>query len=66
VVATFDTEQQLRTYVRWEKLSKDGDNRGTFEHGIALASCESWEKSSQQLTDEDAANFAHNPDPSML
>jgi hypothetical protein len=66
LVATFGSEQQLRAYVRWATLRMDGENRGKFEQGSALASCESWEQSSQPLTNEDAVNVVHNPTPNML
>ena len=65
LVATFDTEEQLRAYVRWATLSvKDGDYQ--FEKGSALASFHQFDYSSEPLTDEDATAVDHNPSPSML
>jgi hypothetical protein len=66
LVATFDSQQQLRAYVRWATLQSTGERSGKFEQGSALASYESWEESDQPLTDEDATAVVHNPSPSML
>jgi hypothetical protein len=66
LVATFDSEQQLLSYVRWATLSETGPQAGKFEQGSALASYQSWEQSQEPLTDEDAEAVVHNPTPSML
>ena len=66
LVATFDSEQQLRAYVRWATLQETGPRRGKFEQGSALASYQSWEQSAAPLTGEDASAVVHNPSPSML
>lgn len=66
LVASFDSEQQLRAYVRWATLEETGPRTGKFEQGSALASYQSWEESSSPLTDEDASAVVHNPSPSML
>ena len=66
LVATFDSEQQLRAYVRWATLQETGPRSGKFEQGSALAGYNSWEESNQPLTDDDAASVFHNPTPSML
>ena len=66
LVGTFDSEQQLLTYVRWATLRDLGDNRGKFEQGSALAGYESWQRSVELLTDDDPKNVVHNPTPSML
>jgi hypothetical protein len=66
LVATFDSQQQLRAYVRWATLQSTGERSGKFEQGSALASYESWEESEKPLTDEDATAVVHNPSPSML
>ena len=42
LVATFDSEQQLLSYVRWATLEDHGDGRGKFEQGSALAVYEAW------------------------
>ena len=66
LVATFGSEQQLLSYVRWATLQDLGERRGKFEQGSALASYEAWESSPQALTDEDPSAVLHNPTPSML
>ena len=65
LVATFDTEEQLRAYVRWATLSERNGVR-QFEKGSALASCHQFGYSSEPLTDEDVTAVVHNPSPSML
>jgi hypothetical protein len=66
LVATFDSQQQLRSYVRWGTLQSLGERAGKFEQGSALAGYEAWEESDQPLTEEDAGAVVHNPSPSML
>ena len=66
LVATFDSEQQLRAYVRWATLEEHGERRGKFEQGSALAGFEAWEHATAHLTEDDAAGVTHNPTPSML
>lgn len=66
LVATFDSEQQLLSYVRWATLEDLGERRGKFEQGSALAGYQAWEASTEPLTEEDAADLLHNPSPSML
>lgn len=66
LVATFDSEPQLRSYVRWATLQETGPRRGKFEQGSALASYQAWEESPSPLTDEDETAVVHNPTPSML
>ncbi len=66
LVATFDSEQQLRAYVRWATLQETGVRSGKFEQGSALAGYNSWEESNQPLTEDDATSVVHNPTPSML
>jgi hypothetical protein len=66
LVATFDSHQQLRAYVRWATLKELGKQAGKFEQGSALAGYEAWEESSEPLTDDDATVVVHNPSPSML
>ena len=66
LVATFSSEQQLRAYVRWATLKETGPRAGKFEQGSALASYNSWEESTEPLTDEDETSVVHNPTPSML
>lgn len=66
LVATFGSEQQLLAYVRWSTLKGLGGRRGKFEQGSALAGYDSWEHSSEPLTDEEPTTVVHNPTPSML
>ena len=65
LVATFDSEQQLLAYVRWAKLSEK-EGVAKFEQGSSLVGYQGWSQSNEPLTDEDAAEVAHNPSPSML
>jgi hypothetical protein len=65
LVATFDGEQQLRSYVRWATLSEH-DGVCKFEQGSSLASYQGWSHSAEPLTDEDETAVDHNPTPSML
>ena len=66
LVATFDSEQQLRSYVRWATLKSEGEGRGKFEQGSSLATSDAWESADHPLTEEDAEAVDHNPTPSML
>jgi hypothetical protein len=66
LVATFDSDPQLRAYVRWATLEEFGDQRGKFEQGSSLAGYERWESAPQPVTDDDPQAVVHNPSPSML
>lgn len=67
LAATFDSEAQLRAYVRWATLESHGEGRGKFEQGSALASYDRWQAAAAPLSSEDdAADVGHNPTPSML
>ena len=66
LVATFSSEAQLRSYVRWATLEETGPRQGKFEQGSALAGYSSWEDSTQPLTEDDDQAVVHNPTPSML
>lgn len=65
LVATFASEQQLQSYVRWATLSEH-EGVSKFEQGSSLAGFASWESSARPLTGEDATAVDHNPTPSML
>jgi hypothetical protein len=65
LVATFDSDEQLRAYVRWATLS-ERDGVFQFEKGSSLAGYHQYTSSSQPRTDEDASAVDHNPTPSML
>ena len=66
LVATFGSQQQLLSYVRWATLEELGEQSGKFEQGSALAAYNSWEQSDTPLTEEDASAVVHNPSPTML
>lgn len=66
LVATFDSEQQLLAYVRWATLKSEGERRGKFEQGSALATSDAWESATEPLTEDDPQAVEHNPTPSML
>jgi hypothetical protein len=66
LVATFSSDQQLRSYVRWATLHELGPQRGKFEQGSILAGFDRWESSAEPLSEEDATLVEHNPTPSML
>lgn len=66
LVATFDSEPQLRAYVGWATLATHSDGAAKFEQGSALASYQRWEESSSPLDAQNAEAVVHNPSPSML
>ncbi|MEK6262429.1 MAG: hypothetical protein AABP62_27845 [Planctomycetota bacterium] len=66
LVATFDSEAQLRAYVGWCTLRTDQDGTSKFEQGSSLATFQRWEQSATPLTDHDPVAVNHNPTPSML
>ncbi len=65
LVATFGSDQQLLSYVRWATLSGQGGSC-KFEQGSALASYSGWSQSDHPLTADDPGGVEHNPSPSML
>ena len=65
LVATFDTEAQLKAYLLWATLSRQ-EGVCQFEKGSALAGYHQATQSSQPLTNDDPAAVDHNPTPSML
>ena len=66
LVATFGSEQQLAAYVRWATLQKTGDRSGKFEQGSVLAGYDTWNQSTEPLSDDDASQVVHNPSPNMM
>jgi hypothetical protein len=66
LVATFDSEQQLRAYVNWATLEGHPERPKKFEQGSALASYDAWEESALPLNENVAGEVPHNPSPSML
>jgi hypothetical protein len=65
LVATFDSEEQLRAYVRWATLA-ERDGIRQFEKGSALASCHEFTYTAEPITEDDPEAVDHNPTPSML
>lgn len=66
LVATFDSEQQLRAYAGWATLGQNADGTSRFEQGSALAGYRRWEMSATPLSADDSASVDHNPSPAML
>lgn len=66
LVATFDSEQQLKAYVSWATLRRNTDGTLKFEQGSALAPYLRCESSTEPRTDTDPEEVPHNPAPSML
>ncbi len=66
LVATFDSEQQLRAYVRWATLQQNVDGSSKFEQGSPLVGYSHWEHSPVPLAPDEPADVPHNPSPSML
>lgn len=68
LVATFDTEEQLRAYVQWATLRKHSDGTSDFEQGSALAGYSRWSMESAGTHSEESehADVVHNPSPNML
>jgi hypothetical protein len=66
LVATFDSEQQLLSYVRWATLESHGPQQGKFEQGSPLVGSVSWDHSPELDTTDDPDSVPRNPTPSML
>ena len=65
LVASFDSEGQLLSYVRWATVSeKDGIRQ--FEKGSALAGYHEFSYSEEPRTSDNTLQVVHNPTPSML
>ena len=65
LVATFDSEEQLKAYVRWATLSAH-EGKYKFEQGSALVGSQSWSFAAEPETADDPESVDHNPTPSML
>ena len=65
LVATFDSEEQLLSYVRWATISHQ-QGIFKFEQASALAGYQGWGYARQLLPRTNPANVAHNPSPNML
>ena len=66
LVATFDSEQQLLSYVRWATLQEAPDGLKRFEQGSALVGFNDERHSQAPLTEDEPEQVPHNPSPSML
>ncbi|MCE9553942.1 MAG: hypothetical protein K8T91_11280 [Planctomycetes bacterium] len=66
LVATFDSEPLLLSYVRWATLNSQSDGTTKFEQGSPLAGYLGYEYSPSPLYDDDPTEVVHNPSPSML
>ena len=66
LVATFDSEPFLLSYVSWATLKTNPDGTAKFEQGTPLTGYSRWEKSTTPLTDDNPTEVVHNPSPSML
>jgi hypothetical protein len=66
LVATFDSEQQLLSYVHWATLQHLPGKLAKFEQGSALIGFNESHHSARQLTSDDPSDVPHNPSPSML
>lgn len=66
LVATFGSEAQLLSYVRWATLEDFGAQRGKFEQGSALAGYEAWEHSPNPAEGDEDADVLFNPTPNMM
>jgi hypothetical protein len=66
LVATFDSDAFLRSYVSWATLKENPDGTAKFEQGTPLTGFVRWEASPTPLTEEDETQVVHNPSPSML
>jgi hypothetical protein len=64
LVAAFDSEQQLTSYVRWATVCEH-DVAHKSEKGSLLAGYQGYSHASETLTNDDAATVDHNPSPSM-
>ena len=65
LVATFDSDQQLRAYVRWATVEMK-NNRTKFEQGSALAGFDAWEQATESFPNDDVAAVLHSPTPNMM
>jgi hypothetical protein len=66
LVATFDSDVQLRVYVTWATLKTFEDDTRKFEQGSALANFKRYTSSTTPLTSDDPETVFHNPSPAML
>ena len=66
LVAVFDTEPQLLSYVNWATLKANPDGTRKFEQGSVLSGFDRFEHSATPLTGADNSEVPYGPTPSML
>lgn len=66
LVATFDSEAQLRAYVQWATLSMQPDGSRSFEQKTPLTGYRDFAYDEQRDLMSDDVDLPHNPSPSML
>lgn len=72
LVATFDSEAQLRSYVQWAILKKNDDGLFKFEQKTPLTGCTAYDYAHSDVEkaslEENNSNskVVHNPSPGML
>lgn len=66
LLATFDSQEALLSYVRWSILETHGNHHAKFEQGSVLAGYDTWEDSPRSLTEENEDAVVHSPTPTML
>ena len=66
LVAVFDSEPQLLSYIYWATLKANPDGTHKFEQGSVLSGFDRFEHSASPLTDEDDSEVPYGPTPSML
>ncbi len=68
LVATFDSEAQLRSYVQWATLSRGDDGVLRFEQKTPLTGCTSFdfEEAAREEGSPASEDVVHNPTPGML
>lgn len=68
LVATFDTEAQLRSYVNWAILKRNEDGTYKFEQKTPLTGLTSYdyEEAAVSPNADASSETVHNPSPGML
>jgi hypothetical protein len=63
LVATFDSEMQLRAYVAWATLKSNADGTFKFEQGSSLANFKKYTFADSPLTEDDPGRSSTAPRP---
>ena len=66
LVATFDSEQQLLSYVRWATLQESPDGLKRFEQGSTLVGFNDERHSQAPLTEDEPEQVPHRSATGML